>query len=275
MEVPAQADILKPEEARARLQRGDPLLSLQELDIDADQADGPGDADRLRHRRAAARARQASSPTSTPGCTAAATGCGRWQSPICSGNGIPESNSGIDGGLLAFVMHNALHPFLRAQAESLGRFVDASSWYRGYCPICGGEPDMAALEKSGGRRRLLCSRCDAEWAYRRLGCPFCGNDEPKELAFFPSDDKVYRLAVCERCRRYLKTVDLRETGGASAGGGARSHGGHGRRGAGDGLPRAGLSLARASASLPLVDAKQLVRPHRPRSSAPADLLNAG
>jgi len=70
---------------------------------------------------------------------------------------------------------------------------------------------MASLAKQSGQRKLLCSRCDTEWVYKRLGCPFCGNDEPKELAFFPSDDNVYRLAVCERCHRYLKTIDLRET----------------------------------------------------------------
>ena len=126
------------------------------------------------------------------------------------GTGIADSNSGIDGGLLEFVLHSALRPFLRAHSEALSRFVDASLWYRAYCPICGGEPDMAALERVGGRRRLLCSRCDAEWSCRRLGCPFCGNDDPKDLAFFASDDKVYRLAACEICHRYIKTVDLRE-----------------------------------------------------------------
>ncbi|MCJ7831514.1 MAG: formate dehydrogenase accessory protein FdhE, partial [Dehalococcoidia bacterium] len=72
-----------------------------------------------------------------------------------------------------------------------------------------GEPDMAALGKGSGRRRLLCSRCDSEWTFRRLGCPFCGNDEPGQLAHYPSDDHIYRLSVCERCRRYLKTIDLR------------------------------------------------------------------
>jgi len=121
-------------------------------------------------------------------------------------NGGPE----IDKGLLIFVIDAGLRPFLRAYAESLGQYVQNSEWSRAYCPICGGQPDMAALEKDGGRRRLLCSRCDFEWTYKRLGCTFCGNDDPKNLSFYPSDDKVYRLAVCEECHRYLKTVDLRE-----------------------------------------------------------------
>ncbi|MGA2284966.1 MAG: formate dehydrogenase accessory protein FdhE [Dehalococcoidia bacterium] len=210
VEVPKEADVPKAEDARARLQRGEPLLSLQEVEIDASRltdvamqiAFAVAECRRERVRQLAdihawlyhRRNRMRTLATA-----------------YLRGNAVPESNSGIDGALLAFVMQSALYPFLRARAESLSRFVDASSWYRGYCPICGGEPDMAALERGGGRRRLLCSRCDAEWAFRRLGCPFCGNDDPKELAFLPGDDEAHHLAVCKRCRRYLKTVDFRET----------------------------------------------------------------
>jgi len=121
--------------------------------------------------------------------------------------------TGLDRGLLAFVFSSGLRPFLRAQAEALLPWVDDRRWYRGYCPICGGEPDMAALERERGRRRLLCSRCDSEWTFRRVACPFCGNEEPGQVAYYPSEDKVYRLGVCERCRRHLKTIDLREVAG--------------------------------------------------------------
>lgn len=121
--------------------------------------------------------------------------------------------AGLDGNLLAFILNNALRPLLRAQAEALALRVDDSTWYRGRCPFCGGEPDMATLERESGRRRLLCSRCDSEWTFQRIGCPFCGNDDPSQLAHYPSDDMVYRLSVCERCRRYLKTVDLRHVAG--------------------------------------------------------------
>ena len=205
-----QADVLKPEEARARLKRGDPLLSLQELDVDAARltdvamqiAFAIAECRRERVRQLADIHAWLYRRRDRMKTLAIA---------YLRGNAVPESNSGIDGGLLAFVMHSALHPFLRAHAESLGRFVDAGSWHRGYCPICGGEPDMAALERGGGRRRLLCSRCDAEWPFRRLGCPFCDNDDPKEMAFLAGDDTAHSLAVCERCRRYLKTVDFRET----------------------------------------------------------------
>lgn len=121
--------------------------------------------------------------------------------------------SGLDGKLLAFVFNNALRPFLRAEAEALAPWLDDSAWYRGRCPICGGEPDLAALERESGQRRLLCSRCDSEWTFQRIGCSFCGNDDPRRLAHYLSDDQVYRLNVCEQCRRYLKTIDLRQVAG--------------------------------------------------------------
>lgn len=119
--------------------------------------------------------------------------------------------AGLDGSLLSLIFALSLRPLLRAQAQALSPYVDDSLWYRGCCPVCGGEPDIAALERKSGRRRLLCSRCDSEWTFLRVACPFCGNEDPSQLAYYPSDDKVHRLSVCERCHRYLKTVDLRET----------------------------------------------------------------
>jgi FdhE protein len=121
--------------------------------------------------------------------------------------------AGLEGSLLSFIFTHSLRPLLRAQAAALSGYVNDSQWYRGRCPICGGEPDIAALERGSGQRRLLCSRCDSEWAYLRIACPFCGNEDPSQLSYYPSDDKVYRLNVCERCHRYLKTVDRRETAG--------------------------------------------------------------
>jgi len=126
-----------------------------------------------------------------------------------SGQVVNGDRAGINRGLLAFVLSSGLSPFLRARARELAPLVADAGWRRGYCPVCGGEPDMAALRKGSGRRRLLCSRCDSEWTFRRLGCPFCGNEEPARLAYHPSDDHIYRLSVCESCRRYLKTIELR------------------------------------------------------------------
>jgi FdhE protein len=121
--------------------------------------------------------------------------------------------AGLHADLLDLVFREGLRPFLRTHARALASQVDDSRWYRGFCPICGGEPDFAALQPGNGQRRLLCSRCDSEWTFRRAACAFCGSEDPRQLAYYLSEDQVYRLSVCERCRRYLKTIDLREVAG--------------------------------------------------------------
>jgi formate dehydrogenase maturation protein FdhE len=119
--------------------------------------------------------------------------------------------AGLDSALLAFVFNQALHPFLRKYARTLTPFVDESIWFRPYCPVCGGEPDFAALARGTGARRLLCSRCDFEWAFWRGTCPFCGCDDSEPQKHLDMGDRMYRLYLCERCHRYLKTIDLRES----------------------------------------------------------------
>lgn len=139
-----------------------------------------------------------------------------------AGNGHQESRSLIENHLKmnsaasdegeqvgAFVASSALRPFLWVHAAVLAPLIDDRRWYRSQCPVCGGEPDMAALVDEG-QRRLLCSRCDTEWLYRRIGCPYCSNTDHRKLAYYTGDNEAYRLYVCEVCQRYLKTVDQRE-----------------------------------------------------------------
>lgn len=118
--------------------------------------------------------------------------------------------AGLDNSLFQFVLNNTLHPFLRRYAVAVTPLVEKTPWYQPYCPICGGQPDLAALAKPHGARRLLCSRCDFEWPFRRTSCPFCGNEDPEQYLYVPSEDGVYRLYLCDRCGHYLKTIDLRE-----------------------------------------------------------------
>lgn len=118
---------------------------------------------------------------------------------------------GLDQGLFRFVMSHTLHPVLHAYAVAAAPMLNDSPWLRGSCPVCGGFPDFSALEGSFGARRLLCGRCDSEWTYRRIGCPFCDNEDSTALGYFTTGHDAYRLYVCERCKGYLKTVDTRET----------------------------------------------------------------
>ncbi len=113
--------------------------------------------------------------------------------------------------LTASVLQAVFYPLLCVYASELISLVKQDSWYRKYCPICGGGPDFSFLDKERGARRLLCSRCDARWIFHRLVCPHCGNQDMKTLAYLTDDKSLYRLYTCEKCRRYLKAIDLRQT----------------------------------------------------------------
>lgn len=109
------------------------------------------------------------------------------------------------------VLQASLRPLLTVYANELLPLVKQELWYRPYCPVCGGSPDFAFLDKERGARWLLCSRCDAQWLFYRLVCPYCGNQDQKTLAYFADDKSLYRLYVCEKCRGYVKAIDLRQT----------------------------------------------------------------
>ncbi len=113
--------------------------------------------------------------------------------------------------LLEAIIYATLSPFLGSYSKALLGLVNQEHWRRRYCPICGGSPDFAYLDKESGARWLLCSRCGAEWLFQRLECPYCGNKDQTALSYFTDDEALYRLYVCEKCRTYLKAIDLRHT----------------------------------------------------------------
>ncbi len=122
-----------------------------------------------------------------------------------------ELSSSLAGAedMVELAIFTALKPFLSRYAESLINLVKQEYWRRGYCPVCGGSPDFSYLDKERGARWLLCSRCDAQWLFQRLECQNCGNQDQTELSYFTDDKGLYRLNVCEKCRCYLKAIDLR------------------------------------------------------------------
>lgn len=110
------------------------------------------------------------------------------------------------------VVQASMQPLLAEYADKLLHLVQQKSWYKGYCPICGGSPDFSFLDKEKeGLRWLLCSRCDAQWRFYRIGCPYCDNRDQKSLAYYMDENGIYRLYVCEKCRHYIKAIDERKT----------------------------------------------------------------
>ena len=128
------------------------------------------------------------------------------------GKGLPATIGGeaINAALLDTLIQQTLRPFLIKYSQALIGRVKQEGWGRGYCPICGGNPDIAYLEKDVGKRWLMCSRCDAQWRFQRLECPFCGNQDTKLMPYFSDEKGAYRLYVCDNCHTYIKAVDLRK-----------------------------------------------------------------
>jgi FdhE protein len=113
-------------------------------------------------------------------------------------------------GVLSFVLIHAVHPYMVALSSVLSPFIKDEHWYQRLCPVCGGDPDFGYLEKEVGGLHLLCSRCDTVWTYKRGECTFCGNSEKETFAYYIGDDEVYRLYLCDKCKRYLKVLDGRQ-----------------------------------------------------------------
>lgn len=115
--------------------------------------------------------------------------------------------------LLKNIFHAALKPLLVKEVSALAGLIDQERWRRGYCPVCGGSADFGYLQKDNSARFLVCNRCDTEWLFQRLQCPYCKNNDQSKLSFFTDDKGLYRLYVCEECRCYLKTLDQRQVEG--------------------------------------------------------------
>lgn len=114
---------------------------------------------------------------------------------------------GVDRSALAFVAYCSLRPSLSFCADQLAGL--RRDWEKGYCPICGQLPGIAVLDETG-RRFLHCSFCWHKWPFPRTTCPFCETKAPNAHKYlYTEEEKELRAAVCDVCRRYIKTVDMR------------------------------------------------------------------
>jgi FdhE protein len=114
--------------------------------------------------------------------------------------------------LIDLFLEESLRPALEKVTEKYGERISRAEWSEGYCPICGREPKIGELKEDEGHRYLFCHQCGFEWSFRRIKCPFCGNEEQQSLAYFTiEDEEKYRVDVCNECRRYIKIVDFRES----------------------------------------------------------------
>lgn len=208
VEPPALASPLSEAELNSRLEQGIPLLEFDDLRLDWAIVQGlfekALDLFATKVSPTPSEATKASlNPASLPELAR------EWYNNDAASEGEPSEQR---EALLIFALRSALYPFLVARAEQLRSRVSQEKWRRPYCPICRGSPDFAFLDRETGTRWLVCSRCDSTWLFQRLVCPFCGNADQRGLSYMTDEKGKYRLYLCEKCRSYLKAVDLRATG---------------------------------------------------------------
>jgi formate dehydrogenase maturation protein FdhE len=126
-----------------------------------------------------------------------------------------ESRDGTD----VFLARAATAPVLEALPE-VARALPIAGEER-FCPECGGPPQVSVFVDSGealvtGQRRLVCARCANEWVYPRMTCVACGETESNKLVVLADPQQLphLRIDACERCKRYIVSVDARLEGHA-------------------------------------------------------------
>jgi FdhE protein len=121
--------------------------------------------------------------------------------------GSPEKGGPEGAGLMRYLGWTALQHVLAPLVAEFGRRRDEERWRRGECPTCGSAPTMGALltVAEGRGRQLACGCCRTRWAFKRVACPFCANEDATRLGVLEVEEEPVRLDVCEECKGYVKT----------------------------------------------------------------------
>lgn len=198
--VATSAIALSPDEISARLANGQPLVTFDGLPIDWNEA-------RLLFRQIADVLRRHDA-VDAPGAAALHEMGRSAELPELARHWFNEGSCAGDVDMLDDVMAWSLRPFLVRTADVLQGRIELSTWKRSICPVCGGEPDMAAITDAN-ERVLVCCRCHTQWPTDPMACPFCGESDRQNISSFATRDGAYRVTACQSCRRYLKTLDGR------------------------------------------------------------------
>ena len=97
---------------------------------------------------------------------------------------------------------------IKPSIKDIAEKADEKGYVESHCPMCGKEPSIAVLKRGtkGRRRRLVCGHCRTEWFYKRIGCPYCGNEDQNSLRILQSENEPnIRADVCNKCKSYILT----------------------------------------------------------------------
>jgi FdhE protein len=124
-----------------------------------------------------------------------------------------QANETLASETDAFFVRAYLQPYVAALRERANlRYSGPTAFV---CPFCQRKPGLGVLRPlgEGSQRSLICSFCLAEWEFRRILCPACGEEDPAKLAVYTAEElRHVRVEACDSCKCYIKTVDLTKSG---------------------------------------------------------------
>ncbi len=112
-----------------------------------------------------------------------------------------------------FLASAFLQPY--AQFARLHSLLQLEGYTYSLCPFCNRRPALGVLRPlgDGARRNLLCGFCLAEWEFRRIVCPGCGQEDHAKLPVYTAETFPYiRVECCDSCQTYMKSIDLTRNG---------------------------------------------------------------
>ncbi|MCK5312387.1 MAG: formate dehydrogenase accessory protein FdhE [Desulfobacteraceae bacterium] len=128
---------------------------------------------------------------------------------------LPQSisnNKEFNPQVFDFILYNSLKPSIVKSSKIISYDLkETAQTEQGCCPVCGSTPALSLLSKENGSRSLVCGFCWHEWETKRISCPFCHNNDSKTLGYVAMEtEKGIRADFCNKCKKYIKTIDLRE-----------------------------------------------------------------
>lgn len=212
----AGAMALAPEEARAKLAAGVPLLEDEEVQFDlpgiqrffyrlcgwaGGQPDLAAAGDRLQRALIMEEVRVEDL------LDAALSGEDERLTATAERFGVPLE---MVQTLVGFTVSAALMETGRALAPLLA--ADGEAWGQPACPICGGPPLLAEVVGGEAARLLRCAACGAGWPFAAARCVHCDNTDATLFHHLPDDrpDAANRLELCDQCHGYLKLAAAAE-----------------------------------------------------------------
>ena len=124
----------------------------------------------------------------------------------------PETTNALQGQQ-EFFARAFLQPYAEIVRIQSGK--QRQEWTPRLCPFCLRKPASGVLRPlgDGGQRCLVCSFCLGEWAFRRIVCAGCGEENETRLPVYTAHEFEHvRVECCDSCRSYMKTVDLTRNG---------------------------------------------------------------